>query len=183
MLLNDRLNKDWLGGTESGSEIQDIREWNQNEMDMGKESLSTASGIYAHIQKNDPQSLHFSNRPQLSADITVANVTQHFINRTVQVCTHKSLVMTSKLPPTCAPCVNQLPLMGWASRARLGIIGNSLSLLWDCGCGSLDAKRWFQSSLWRATIKREVTGAPKLDTIKPGIIKAQMVLACLHYYS
>lgn len=30
MLLNDRLNKETLGGTEGGGEIQEIREWNQN---------------------------------------------------------------------------------------------------------------------------------------------------------
>lgn len=30
MLLNDRLNKETLGGTESSGEIQEIRDWNQN---------------------------------------------------------------------------------------------------------------------------------------------------------
>lgn len=30
MLLNDRLNKETLGGTEGGGEIQEMREWNKN---------------------------------------------------------------------------------------------------------------------------------------------------------
>lgn len=30
MLLNDRLNKQTLGGSEGAGEIQEIRDWNQN---------------------------------------------------------------------------------------------------------------------------------------------------------
>lgn len=58
-------------------------------------------------------------------------------------------------------------------------MGDSLSLLWYSGCGSLKVRLQFQSCLWRAAIRKEAKGGCELDTIKPGIIKKQMVLGCL----
>lgn len=61
-------------------------------------------------------------------------------------------------------------------QASLGIMVDSLSLLWY---SSLKVRPRFLGRLWRAAIKKEAKGASKLHTIKPGIIKKQMVLGCL----
>lgn len=65
---------------------------------------------------------------------------------------------------------------------QVGYNGRQFKPLWYSGRGSLKVKPRFHSRLQRAAIKKEAKGGSKLDTVKPGIIKKQMVLG-LHVYT
>lgn len=62
-------------------------------------------------------------------------------------------------------------------------MGDSLSFYGTVDVVLLKVKPQFHSCLWRVAIKKGAKGGSKLDTVKPGIIKKQMVLGCVCVYT